>query len=236
MERILLPFLPQPADGTVSFNGRKEFVRVSRNPCGSYTLKMPEIRVEVASTVPWADVEHSLTGGGDGGSCWCQWFTIPRKDFNEATSDERRELLRREVVTRSPSPGLVAYVDDEAAAWMRVGPRISQPALLRARVVTAGSGEPADDPGVWAITCFVVRRQFRGLGVAKRLVNAGTKYAAVNGARLVEAYPFDTEQRPRRVNELYVGTADLFRGQGFVETARPTDARVVMTKALPVTT
>jgi ribosomal protein S18 acetylase RimI-like enzyme len=209
---------------------------VSRDPRGSYTLNMPAIRVESALTVPWADVEHSLTGGGDGGSCWCQWFTIPRKDFNEATSDERRELLRRELATRSPSPGLVAYVEDEAAAWMRVGPRTNQPTLLRARVVTAGSIEPADDPGVWAITCFVVRRQFRGLGVAKRLVDAGIEYATAHGARLVEAYPFDTERRPRRVNELYVGTVNLFREQGFAETTRPTDARVVMTKVLPVAT
>lgn len=109
---------------------------------------MPAIRVEAASAVPWADVEHSLTGGGDGGSCWCQWFTIPRKDFNASTRDGRRELLRREVATPSPAPGLVAYVDDEAAAWVRVGPRVGQPTLLRAKVVTAGSPEPLDDPDV----------------------------------------------------------------------------------------
>jgi hypothetical protein len=45
---------------------------VSPDPRGAYDLTMPAIRVEAASAVPWADVEHSLTGGGDGGSCWCQ--------------------------------------------------------------------------------------------------------------------------------------------------------------------
>jgi ribosomal protein S18 acetylase RimI-like enzyme len=193
---------------------------------------MPDIRVEAASTVPWADVEHSLTGGGDGGSCWCQWFTIPRKDFDSSTNGERRELLRREVGTQSPAPGLIAYVDDDAAAWVRVSPRTGQPTLLRTRIVAGGSPEPLDDPGVWAITCFVVRTQFRGLGIAKRLVEAGVEFAASHGARVVEAYPFDTNQRARRANELYVGTVNLFAGQGFVERARPSGARVVMTREL----
>jgi ribosomal protein S18 acetylase RimI-like enzyme len=216
---------------------------------------MSEIRVVEAAGAPWADVEHALTGGGDGGSCWCQWFMMPRKDFAAATSTDLREKLRLELeraeadgtavtaaktvesskpAAPTPSPGLLAYVDGEAAAWMRVGPRVSQSALRRSRVVTAGSDEPADDPDVWAITCFVVRRQFRGLGLSKRLVRAGLEHAASHGARVVEAYPFDTDEHPRAVNELYVGTVRLFRGQGFVETARPTGARVVMTHGLPV--
>jgi GNAT superfamily N-acetyltransferase len=193
---------------------------------------MPKIRVETASTDRWADVEHSLTGGGDGATCWCQWFTIPRAQFRASSTNELRDRLHNELANQTLSPGLVAYVDDESAAWVRVAPRISQPTLLRSRVVTSGSTEPRDDPSVWAITCFVVRRQFRGLGVAKRLVDAGVQYAAAHGARLVEAYPFDTGQGPRRANELYVGTVSLFSERGFVETARPTPARVVMTREL----
>jgi GNAT superfamily N-acetyltransferase len=196
---------------------------------------MPKIRVETASPARWTDVEHSLTGGGDGATCWCQWFTIPRAQFRASSSDELRDRLHNELASQTLSPGLVAYVDDESAAWVRVAPRISQPTLLRSRVVTSGSDEPRDDPSVWAITCFVVRRQFRGIGVAKRLVDAGVEYAAAHGARLIEAYPFDTERGSRRANELYVGTVSLFGERGFVETARPTPARVVMTRDLSAT-
>jgi GNAT superfamily N-acetyltransferase len=193
---------------------------------------MPAIRVEAASAVPWTDVEHALTGGGDGASCWCQWFTIPRKTLTTAPKDELRDLLRREVATLPLSPGLVAYADDEGAGRVRVGPRVNQPTLLRTRVVKAGSAEPVDARDVWAITCFVVRRQFRGLGVAKRLAEAGVEYAASHGARTIEAYPYDTSQRSVSANELYVGTMDLFAEQGFVETARPTAARAVMTRTV----
>jgi ribosomal protein S18 acetylase RimI-like enzyme len=193
---------------------------------------MPAIRVEAASAVPFADVEHALTGGGDGASCWCQWFTIPRKNFTAATPDELREVLRHEVAAPPRSPGLVAYVDDSAAAWVRVGPRVKQQTLLRTRVVASGSPEPLDDPGVWAITCFVVRTQFRGLGVAKRLAAAGVEFAASHGARLLEAYPFDTLTHLKRANELYVGTVTLFEAQGFSVTARISGGRVVMTHTL----
>jgi ribosomal protein S18 acetylase RimI-like enzyme len=192
---------------------------------------MPEMRVEEAAAVPWADVEHSLTGGGEGGTCWCQWFTLPRKEFAAADRDELRTLLRREVRGTRPSPGLVAYVDDEAAGWVRVSPRAGQPTLLRSRVVATGSDEPLDAADVWAITCLVVRREFRGMGVAGRLVDAGVEHAAAHGARAIEAYPFDTARSPRRANELFVGTVGLFGARGF-ETARPTQARVVMTRDL----
>jgi ribosomal protein S18 acetylase RimI-like enzyme len=193
---------------------------------------MPAIRVEAASAVPWADVEHALTGGGDGASCWCQWFTIPRREFTALPKNELRDRLRHEVETLPLSPGLVAYIDDEAAGWVRISPRVGQPTLLRTRVVRAGGAGPLNDPDVWAITCFVVRKEFRGLGVAKRLTKEAVEYAASHGARSIEAYPYDTAQQSIPVNELYVGTVSLFTAQGFVETARPTTARVVMTRTV----
>jgi hypothetical protein len=136
---------------------------------------MPTIRVEAASAVPWSDVEHSLSGGGDGASCWCQWFLLPRKQFDSESRGELRERFREEVDAPAPAPGL---------------------------------------------------------GVAKQLVHAGVEHAAFHGARVVEAYPIDTERRRARANELFVGTVNLFHGQGFVETARPLNARVVMTRTL----
>jgi ribosomal protein S18 acetylase RimI-like enzyme len=188
---------------------------------------MPTIRIEAAADAPWDDVKRTMTGGGDGASCWCQWFMIPRKEFAERSSDDKRTLLRRELKAAEPSPGLIAYVDDSPAAWVRVGPRTSQPALARSRIAKA-SGEPIDDADVWAITCFVVRREHRGQGLAKELTAAAVDHAAAHGARVVEAYPYDTDQRKTSNNEMYVGSVQLFRDAGFKEIARPTGARVVM--------
>lgn len=188
---------------------------------------MPTIRIEPATTAPWADVEHSMTGGGDGASCWCQWFMITRKEFDACSHDDKVALLRRELKGAETSPALIAYVDDAAAAWVRVGPRPSQPALARSRIVKAGT-EPIDDEDIWAITCFVVRREYRGQGLAKKLTAAAVAHAAAHGARVVEAYPYDTDHRKTSNNELYVGSVQLFRDAGLREVARPTSARVVM--------
>lgn len=188
---------------------------------------MPTIRIEAATAVPWSDVEQTMTGGGDGASCWCQWFMVTRKEFDACSRDEKRALLRRELKGSDASPALVAYVDDSPAAWVRVSPRTSQPALGRSRIVK-GSDEPPDDAGVWAITCFVVRREHRGLGLAKELTKAAVDHATAHGARVVEAYPIDTDQRKTSNNELFHGSASTFREAGFREVARPTGARVVM--------
>jgi ribosomal protein S18 acetylase RimI-like enzyme len=188
---------------------------------------MTTTRIETATTSPWADVEHTLTGGGDGASCSCQWFLLPRRQFDACSSADRRELLRRELEGAETSPALIAYVDDVAAAWVRVGPRPSQPLLARSRVAK-GSPEPMDDAAVWAITCFVIRREHRGRGLAKRLTAAAVHHAAAHGARVVEAYPRDTDRRRTSSNELFVGSVRLFRDAGFREIARPTPGRAVM--------
>jgi GNAT superfamily N-acetyltransferase len=188
---------------------------------------MATIRIEPATAVPWSDVEHSMTGGGDGASCSCQWFMIPRKEFDACNRDDKRELLRRELKNADASPALIAYVDDSPAAWVRVGPRPSQPALTRSRIVKA-SGEPIDDTDVWGITCFVVRREHRGQGLTKALTAAAVDHAAAHGARVVEAYPVDTDLRKTSNNELFHGSVQLFADAGFREVARPTDARAVM--------
>ncbi|KAA1398054.1 GNAT family N-acetyltransferase [Aeromicrobium ginsengisoli] len=188
---------------------------------------MSTIRIEAATDAPWNDVEHTLTGGGDGASCSCQWFMITRKEFDACSSDAKRQLLRRELKDADIPPALIAYVDDVAAAWARVGPRPAQPALARSRIVRA-SDEPIEDADVWAITCFVVRREHRGRGLAAALTTAAVDHAAEHGARVVEAYPIDTEQRKVSSNELFHGSVQLFSAAGFREIAHPTDSRVVM--------
>src|SRR4051812_15591516 len=95
---------------------------------------MTSIRIEKATTAPWSDVEHAMTGGGDGGSCWCQWFFMTNREFDAMPRDERRERLRTELRTSDVSPALVAYVDDKAAGWVRVSPRIGMDRMLRGSV------------------------------------------------------------------------------------------------------
>ncbi len=86
---------------------------------------MSTITTALATTARWDDVQHALTGGGDGASCQCIWPVLPNKDWNQTTTPQRTEMFRAEI-DEGPPPGLVAYVDGEAAGWIRIGPRTRQ--------------------------------------------------------------------------------------------------------------
>jgi GNAT superfamily N-acetyltransferase len=188
---------------------------------------MPTITIEPATSARFDDAEHALSGGGDGAGCQCQWWTITNAEFQNSSKDERERMLRAQVAA-TPSPALIAYVDGEAAAWVRVGPRTEQRRLARTKLFAGAGAEPWDDSTVWAVTCFVVRREHRGLGLTARLLAAAVDHARANGARAIEAYPTDTEVAKKRPNDLYVGVLSVFEDAGFREVARPKPERVVV--------
>jgi len=61
--------------------------------------------------------------------------------------------------------GLVAYVHDDPAGWVAVEPRTAYPKLRTSRVPWSGRDEDRGDDGIWAVTCFVVRKGYRGRGL-----------------------------------------------------------------------
>ncbi|MDI6943657.1 GNAT family N-acetyltransferase [Microbacterium barkeri] len=189
---------------------------------------MAEITTAPATTAQWYDVQSALTGGGDGRSCQCMWPVLPNKEWQTTSVDERERMLRDEI-DAGPPPGLVAYADGRAAGWVRVGPRPAQRRVLRSRIVKSGTQESLEDDGVWAITCFSIRREHRGLGITRALLDAAVDYARSNGARVLEAYPIDTDSgRETRSNDLYVGALSTFANAGFKVIAHPTPSRAVV--------
>ena len=195
---------------------------VTRRTVGSMT----EIVIAPASADRFADAEHALTGGGDGASCWCQWWMLRNKDFNATTHDERRELLRTDLA-QTPASALIAYVDGEPAGWVKVSPRPDQPRLALTKAFQQ-SPEPFDDTSVWAISCFVVRREHRGVGLANQLLDAAIAHATTHGARVIEGYPLDVDAKKTSANELFHGALSSFLDAGFHEVARAAPARPIV--------
>ena len=105
---------------------------------------MTTITIEPATADRFDDAQHALSGGGDGYGCQCQWWMMPSKEW-QTTSREQREGMLRDEIDGGPSPALIAYVDGEAAGWVRVGPRTRQIRLARTRNYAAHSEEPWDD-------------------------------------------------------------------------------------------
>lgn len=175
---------------------------------------MATITTELATPDRWDDVQHAITGGGDGPGCQCDWWTLTNAEFQAMTTDERRDVFENEIRT-GPPPGVIAYVDGEAAGWARIGPRPAQRRIARTRNIVLSTAEPLDDDSVWAVTCFVVRKEHRGIGLASVMLQATLDLARSAGARLIEAYPIDTAQGKHPVNDLYHGTLSMFLAAGF---------------------
>lgn len=193
---------------------------------------MGTVTTKTAPQAGWADVEHTMTGGGDGASCWCQWFLVTNAEFSRTTSDDKRGALRAEIEAGT-THGVVAYVDGEAAGWCRIAPRPVQKRLMRGRLVTSSPAVPLDDTTVWSLSCLVVRKEHRGQGLTGELIRAAVQLAAAQGARLIEAYPKDPAPgRSTRSNELYVGTRAMFESAGFAVSAEPKPGRLIMELAL----
>lgn len=192
---------------------------------------MATITTERATISRWDDVQHSLTGGGDGRSCQCIWPVLRNKDWNESTVEQRRDLFHDEIEA-GPPPGIVAYVDGDAAGWIRIGPRTAQARILHTKAIAAATAEPLDDASVWAVTCFVVRREHRGQGLNGVLLRAAVDVARDSGARIIEGYPVDTSTGQHRANDLFHGALSTFLAQDFRQTAPLPRGRVLVSRAL----
>jgi len=192
---------------------------------------MAHITVLPATADRFDDVEMTLTGGGDGKSCQCQWWLLTNREYEGTTQDERMRMLQDETELPVP-PGLIAQVDGQAAGWVRVGPRSILRRFARSRIYGPNAQGSWEDEDVWAISCFSVRREFRGEGVSKALLRAAVEQARAEGARRVEAYPRDTSVSRPSANELFRGALSSFLAAGFTETARPRPDRPIVSLEL----
>jgi GNAT superfamily N-acetyltransferase len=191
---------------------------------------MATITIEPATSDRFDDAQHALTGGGDGASCQCAWWTLTNAQWQASSREEREALLRKEMAD-APPPALIAYVDGDAAGWIRVGPRARQVRLGRTRDFTAHSQETWEDESVWAVSCFVTRREHRGEGLNAKLLDAAIDFARAQGARVIEAYPtepIDATGKKRPANDLFKGVVSTFENAGFREVARPKPDRAIV--------
>lgn len=193
------------------------------------------VRIVPANEASWHDLSLVFGTADYAARCRCQWFKVEGWMWRDSTFDER--LAAQEEQTHCDEPdapetsGLVAYVDGEPAGWVAVEPRLNYPALLRRRspVVWRGRREDPDDAGVWAVTCVIVRKGYRGRGLTHHLAAATVGHARDRGARALEAYPMLTEPGKEITwGELHVGARQVFEDAGFTQVSHPTKRRVVM--------
>ena len=191
------------------------------------------LSVVPANQASWEGLRTVFGDRGDPYRCQCQWFKVPSKTWRAMPHEERESQLRDQTHCDEPdaptTSGLVAYLDDEPVGWCAVQPRTEYPRLQTTRVPWTGRDEDRDDPGVWAVTCFVVRTGYRRRGISRALTEAAVDHARKHGATAIEGYALVTEPGKEVVwGELFVGAKSTYEDCGFREVSSPTPRRRVM--------
>ena len=156
----------------------------------------------------------TVLGRGGISGCWCMYWIAPSSNaWAEGTVGGSRAPNRnhfRALVGVGPPPGLIAYDDEQPIAWCRVMPRHRMPGLANSRHFKTD----LDIEGVWALSCFVVKKSHRGRGLTTVLTKAAISFVDQQGASALEVYPWDTEE-PKADSTLYTGVASTFERLGF---------------------
>jgi GNAT superfamily N-acetyltransferase len=179
--------------------------------------------VSVVPVTPdrWPDLRAFFAPNGAYSNCWCAWFRVRAKDYDNGPGNRR--VLRR-LTLDGAVPGLLAYDAKDPVGWVSIAPREQFERLTRSRVI--GPLDPAE-PGVWSLVCFWIAALHRRTGVGTALLDGAVDYARSQGAATIEAYPVDTAGERRPGAELFTGTVVMFRRAGFTITAHPTSGRPI---------
>ena len=175
---------------------------------------MASVGIEVRAATParWDDlVELFVRPGPRGGKpftdgCWCQFWHLRGKAYDEGWGTPNRERLERQVRS-GRAPGLLAYLDGEPVGWCRLGPREDFERLEASRALAR-----VDDVPVWSVVCFSVHPDAKRRGVASALLHAACADAAAHGAHVLAGYA----ARPEHPTiDSYTGYLPMFRAAGF---------------------
>lgn len=195
-----------------------------------------ELEVRPVDASRWPELERFFGPNGAYAGCWCTYFRRPGRDFEEGCRNRgagNREFLAR--LTRDGTvPGLLAYDGGEPVGWVSVGPRPQFGRVLRSPTLRPGlaGGDDPDDPSIWSVVCFWVPRARRRQGMGSALLDAAVRYAAAEGAGVLEAYPVDTGGGKALASSLYTGTLPMFLRAGFREVGRRSARRPVVRREL----
>lgn len=192
-----------------------------------------ELRIVPANYASWQDLETIFGTADYPFHCQCQRFKVSGWLWRDTAVEERLAMHRASTACGKPdavhTSGLVGYLDDEPVGWVAVEPRIAYPKLRTQRVPWTGRNEDKNDDAIWAVTCFCVRKGYRGRGITYPMARAAADHAREQGAIAVEGYAMVTQPGVEITwGEIHVGAVQVFDEAGFTEVSAPTKRRRVM--------
>jgi GNAT superfamily N-acetyltransferase len=153
-------------------------------------------------------------------SCYCYFNSAPHKteDWDHRTALQNRAAVT-DMIRSGRMHGFLAYAGGKPIGWCN--------ANLHASYTTLDETEPERER-IGVIVCFTIAKPYRGMGVARRLLEAVCAGFRDQGVSLVEAYP-RKNTNDQAVN--YHGPLSMYLAAGF-KPVKETETLVVVRKEL----
>lgn len=168
------------------------------------------------------DFEDLMGPHGAYGGCWCMWWRLTRKVFEQQQGEGNRRAMQA-IVASGRVPGILGYRKGRPVAWCSVARRDEFPSLNRSPVL-----KRIDDQPVWSLVCFYIARDCRRSGLLQALIRAAADHVRRQGGKIVEAYPSVVKSNNAPPTTSFMGTPEAFRKAGFVECAAPSPVKRIM--------
>ena len=181
----------------------------------------PDFEFHPLTSDRWPDLVELFEHHGNPGYCWCMTWRATSTEYKQLDSAGRKRALHALVKSRIPL-GILAYCEGEPIGWCSIAPRETYARLEKSTTI-----KRVDDQPVWSVVCFFVRRDVRGRGLARQLLQAAVEYAAEQGAQIVEGYPVEPGQSYQ-----FMGSPAIFKAAGFREVARAEHDRPIVRRIL----
>lgn len=177
--------------------------------------------------------------------CYCNAFNLSLEQLKSEVFDkapeygEGKEGLRLalrasawQMVQSGIIQGYLAYDNETAVGWCNANDRLSYYRVGEFDIDDAPEDSaPSDCPNkgyIKSVVCFEISPEYRGQGIAGKLLDRVCKDAASDGYSFVEAYPKDKAKD----NTLsFTGPYKLFERAGFSEYAR-SGTTIIMRKGI----
>ena len=174
----------------------------------------------------WLEFEQLFGPKGACGGCWCMYWRLKRSEFEKQKGDSNKRAMRS-IVDSGKVPGIIAFDKKNPIGWCSLGSRDDFPVLNRSRIL-----KKIDEQPVWSIVCFFIKKEYRGQGLSRRLIEYAIRYVNKKGGSIIEAYPIEPKKDKMPPVFAWTGFASAFKKTGFQEVARRSETRPIMRLSL----
>lgn len=133
--------------------------------------------------------------------CYCTACYYPKPSEYNNQSNRKKEYAKW-LINTGRMCGYLAYEDNKVVGWVNANNKI---------YFTSLSGTSHHE-NILSIVCFIVEKEYRGKGIATRLLQEIVNEAKKKGYSIIEAYP---KQRVKSEYGQWNGPYEMYKKNGF---------------------